>query len=274
MTKTQTPQPPLHPQGVGRWVPRCCAATLPHSGRLNHPPPAGGANRSSPDKGRLGGVAFFVIGTDTGVGKTLISCALLHGFAARGKRAVGMKPVAAGCDAGGQNDDVLQLRAAGNVAVDCAQINPYCFPHAIAPHLAAQLAGADIRFSRIIEAYRELAARADVVIVEGVGGFRVPLNAQQDSADLAQELGLAIILVVGLRLGCLNHALLTVEAINTRGLKLAGWVANHIEADMAMAEENIAALQQRIAAPLLGIVPYLQSADAHVVAESLDLALL
>ncbi len=243
MTQTQTPQPPL----------------------------SGGLHCSSLDKGRLGGVAFFVTGTDTNVGKTLISCALLHGFAAKGKRVVGMKPVAAGCDAAGQNDDVLQLRAAGNVAVSYGLINPYCFLPHIAPHIAAQLAGVEIRFSRITESYRELAAQADVVIVEGAGGFRVPLNAQQDSADLVQELGLPIILVAGIRLGCLNHALLTVEAIATRGLTLAGWVANIIEPDMAMCEENIAALQQRIAAPLLGIVPYLRHADAQVAAERLNL---
>ncbi|OFZ66170.1 MAG: dethiobiotin synthase [Betaproteobacteria bacterium RBG_16_56_24] len=219
-------------------------------------------------------MGYFVTGTDTGVGKTLISCALLHGFAARGKRVIGMKPVAAGCDAGGQNEDVLRLRAAGNVAVSCGQINPYCFQHAIAPHIAAQLAGVTIQFSRIAESYQELAALADVVIVEGVGGFRVPLDAQQDSADLVQELGLAVILVACMRLGCLNHALLTVEAIAARGLTLAGWVANIVEADMPMIEENIAALQQRIKAPLLGIVPYLQPVDARVAAARLDLGFL
>ena len=224
-------------------------------------------------------MSYFVTGTDTNVGKTLIGCALLQGFAARGKRVVGMKPVAAGCDAEGQNDDVLKLRAAGNVEAAYGQLNPYCFQPAIAPHIAAQRAGVIIQFSRIAESYKKLAAQADVVIVEGVGGFRVPLNeqqanAQQDSADLVQELDLPIILVVGIRLGCLNHALLTVEAIATRGLTLAGWVANIIEADMPMHEENIAALQQRIAAPLLGIVPYLQQADARVVATRLNLYLL
>lgn len=214
---------------------------------------------------------YFVTGTDTGVGKTVISCALLHGFAAQGKRVVGMKPIAAGCNADGQNEDVLQLRAAGNVAVGYGQINPYYFLPPIAPHIAAQRAGVIIQFSRIAASYQELAAQADVVIVEGVGGFLVPLNAQQDSADLVLELGLPIILVVVMRLGCLNHALLTVEAIAARGLTLAGWVANVIEADMASVEENVAALQQRIAAPLLGIVPYLPQADARVAAEQLHL---
>ena len=255
MTKTQPPQPPL-------------------SGGLNPPPPARGANRSSPDKGRLGGVAYFVTGTDTGVGKTLIACALLHGFAAQGKHVVGMKPIAAGCNAEEQNEDVLQLRAAGNVAVGYGQINPYLFLPAIAPHIAAQRAGVTINFLRIAQSYQELAARADVVIVEGAGGLCVPLNAQQDSAELIRELGLPIILVVGMRLGCLNHALLTVEAIAARGLTLAGWVANLIETDMPMCEENIAALRQRIAAPLLGTVPYMTRVDARVAAKRLNLELL
>jgi dethiobiotin synthetase len=217
---------------------------------------------------------YFVTGTDTGVGKTLISCALLHAFAAQGKRVAGMKPVAAGCNAKEQNEDVLQLRAAGNVAVGYGQINPYLFLPAIAPHIAAQRAGVIIQFSRIAQSYQELAAQADVVIVEGVGGLLVPLNAQQDSADLVQELGLPIILVVGVRLGCLNHALLTAEAISTRGLTMAGWVANVVDAGMTLVEENIAALQQRIAAPLLGVVPYLPQADARVAAGQLYLELL
>ena len=217
---------------------------------------------------------YFVTGTDTGIGKTLISCALLHGFAAQGKRVVGMKPVAAGCNADELHGDVMKLRAAGNVTVSDNLINPYCFLPAIAPHIAAQHAGVEILISRIAESYQALAAQADVVIVEGAGGFCVPLNESQDSADLVRELGLDIILVVGMRLGCLNHALLTVEAIAARGLTLAGWVANVIEADMMMCEQNIAALQQRIAAPLLGVVPYFQAVDARVAAERLNLTLL
>lgn len=214
---------------------------------------------------------YFVTGTDTGVGKTLISCALLQGFAAQGKRVVGMKPVAAGCDDDGQNEDVLQLRAAGNVAVGYGQINPYCFVPAIAPHLAAQRAGVIMRFSRIAASYHELAAQADVVIVEGAGGLLVPLNAQQDSADLAKELDLPVILVAGMRLGCLNHALLTVEVIAARGLALAGWVANVVDTDMASIEDNVAALRQRISAPLLGVVPFMTQPDAVAAAGYLDL---
>ncbi len=217
---------------------------------------------------------YFVTGTDTNVGKTLVSCALLHGFALQGKRVVGMKPIAAGCNADEQNEDVLQLRAASNVAVGYGQINQFLFLQAVAPHIAAQRTGVVIQFSRIAESYQELAAKADVVIVEGVGGFRVPLNAQQDSADLARDLGLPVILVVRIRLGCLNHALLTVEAIAARGLILAGWVANVIDSDISICKEDIIALQQRIAAPLLGVVPNLPLADARVAATHFDLDLL
>lgn len=217
---------------------------------------------------------YFITGTDTAVGKTLISCALLHGFAAQGKRVVGMKPVAAGCDDGDQHEDVRQLRAAGNVQAGRGQVNPYCFAQAVAPHLAAQLAGIRIDFARIAESFSELAAQADVVIVEGAGGLLVPLNAEQDGADLAGELGLPLILVVGMRLGCLNHALLTVEAIAARGLTLAGWVANVVDADMVLLDENVAALRLRISAPLLGVVPYLPQADAGVAATRLNLGLL
>lgn len=214
---------------------------------------------------------YFITGTDTDVGKTLISCALLHGFSAQGKRAVGMKPIAVGCNEREQNEDVLKLRAASNVVVGYGQINPYFFLPPIAPHIAAQRAGTIIQFSRIVASYQELAAQTDVVVVEGVGGFRVPLNALQDSADLVQELALPVIMVVGMRLGCLNHALLTAEAIATRGLTLAGWVANVIEEDVPMREENIAALQQRISAPLLGVVPYMAQPDACVAAGQLHL---
>ena len=161
---------------------------------------------------------YFITGTDTGIGKTLIACALLHAFSAQGKRVVGMKPVAAGCDDHGQNEDALKLRAASNVQATYGQINPYCFLPAVAPHIAAQQAGVEIQFARIASCYRELTAQAEVVIVEGAGGLLVPLNNTQDGADLALELGVPIILVVGIRLGCLNHALLTVAAINTRGL--------------------------------------------------------
>ncbi|MBI5429739.1 MAG: dethiobiotin synthase [Nitrosomonadales bacterium] len=219
-------------------------------------------------------MSYFVTGTDTDVGKTLVSCALLHGFAAQGRRVVGMKPVAAGCDDNEVNEDVRQLRAASNVAASVGQVNPYCFAQAIAPHLAAQFVGVIINLERIVVSFRELNGQADVVVVEGAGGFLVPLNATQDGADMAAQLGIPVILVVGMRLGCLNHALLTVEAISSRGLVLAGWVANVVDGNMAMLGENVAALRQRIAAPLLGVVPRMEEPDARVAAGCLDLGLL
>ncbi|RFC37033.1 MAG: dethiobiotin synthetase [Candidatus Nitrotoga sp. SPKER] len=221
-------------------------------------------------------MSYFITGTDTGVGKTLISCALLYAFAAQGQRVVGMKPVAVGCDDNGHNQDVKQLQAASNVLVSYGQINPYSFLDPIAPHIAAQNAGVRIDFARILTSYYELASQADVVIIEGAGGFRVPLNNKQDIADLAVQLGLSVILVVGMRLGCLNHALLTASAIEACGLKCAGWVANVLDADMLALQPNIEALQQRLAAPLLGVVPWQSQPqpDAKMMALKLKLELL
>ncbi len=217
---------------------------------------------------------YFVTGTDTGVGKTLISCALLYAFAAQGKTVAGMKPVAAGCEEDGLNEDVKSLRAATNILASLGQINPYSFLHPIAPHIAAHNAGVHINFERILESFHELVTQADVVIVEGAGGFQIPLNDTQDSADLAIALGLPVIVVVGMRLGCLNHALLTLRAINDCGLQCAGWVANVIDADMAMLDENILALQQRIKSPLLAVVQHQKNPDSRVIATQLDLNLL
>jgi dethiobiotin synthetase len=219
-------------------------------------------------------MSYFITGTDTGVGKTLVSCALLHAFAAQGRRAAGFKPVAAGCDADSRNDDAKALQAASTVPLAYEQVNPYCLRQAIGPHLAARNEGVRIELPRILAAYRELAVRCDVAIVEGVGGFRVPFNEQQDGADLARELGLPVILVVGMRLGCLNHALLTVSAISDCGLECAGWIANVVGDGMAALPENVAALRQRIAAPFLGMVRYMAEPDARIAARWLDLGLL
>lgn len=199
--------------------------------------------------------AWFIAGTDTEVGKTFSSCALLHVLKNRGIRALGMKPVAAGTDANGKNDDVEALIAASTVSAPRELINPYLFAPAIAPHIAAQESGREIDIARILDAYAALSRLADSVIVEGVGGFCVPLGARTDSADLAQQLGLPVILVVGMRLGCINHALLTQQAIAARGLSLAGWIANRIDPAMARFDENLAALDARIEAPLLGVIP-------------------
>lgn len=215
---------------------------------------------------------FFVTGTDTGVGKTLIACALLHAFAADGKSVVGMKPVAAGCQAGPGGlrcEDVENLRAAGTVAAPPELISPYAFAPPVAPHVAAVQAGETIDLSRIRGACERLGRMADIVIVEGVGGFKVPLNEAQDTADLAKLLELPVILVVGMRLGCLNHALLTVQAVGLAKLPLAGWIANRVDPGMAACEENVRALEERIAAPLLGIVDYCEAPDPVRVARSL-----
>ncbi|MCA1924714.1 MAG: dethiobiotin synthase [Thiobacillus sp.] len=199
---------------------------------------------------------LFVTGTDTGVGKTRIAAAIIRLLAARGLRAVGMKPVSAGAAPGQLNEDVVALRAASNVGASLADINPYAFDAAIAPHIAAQQAGIAIDIDLIAAAHARLAARADVVVVEGAGGWRVPLSDAADMADLAARLGGEVLLVVGMRLGCLNHAVLTAEAIRSRGLRWAGWVANCIDPQMSHVAENLASLQRRLPEPCLGVEPY------------------
>ncbi len=211
-------------------------------------------------------------GTDTGIGKTLVACALLHCCVAHGLRAVGMKPVAAGAERCGdewRNDDVEALRAAGNVDAPRDIVNPYCFAPPIAPHIAAAAEGVVIETQAIDHAYRRLKERADIVVVEGVGGFLVPLGRTLDTAALAAHLALPLILVVGMRLGCLSHALLTAEAIAARGLTLHGWVANHVDPDMACAEQNVQALAERLPAPCLGRIAY---GDRDAVAAGASLA--
>ena len=198
---------------------------------------------------------YFVTGTDTEVGKTLISCALLLHLRKSHPRVVGMKPVAAGTTPEGENEDALALRAAGSIRVPRELDNPYCLPLPMSPHLAARAAGQRIEVDVLVERYRQLAALADAVVVEGAGGFHVPLNESQTGADLAQALQLPIVLVVGLRLGCLNHALLTAEAIRARGLGIAGWVANRIDPQMQAQEDNIAYLREHLKAPLWADVP-------------------
>lgn len=199
---------------------------------------------------------YFVTGTDTGVGKTRIAVELIHALRARGLHVAGMKPVAAGHEAGALNEDVIALTQAANVEADLADVNPYAFEPPIAPHVAAAQAGVRIELEVIRAAYARLAAQADVVVVEGAGGWRVPLNDRDDMADLAQALGLPVVLVVGLRLGCLNHALLTADAIRQRGLSWGGWVGNAIDPDMACRDENIETLRSRLSGPCLGIYSY------------------
>ena len=215
---------------------------------------------------------FFIAGTDTDIGKTRVAAALLHAYAGLGYRVVGMKPVAAGAepvDGAWVNQDVAVLAAAGNVVAAQELRNPYLFREAIAPHLAAERKGVRIEIPRIRAAFDALASQADLVVVEGVGGFLVPLSNHKDAGDLAVALELPLILVVGMRLGCINHALLTRDAIAARGLKLAGWVANRIDPAMAAYDENLASLKQRLAAPLLAELPHLAPAEPQRLAHFL-----
>jgi dethiobiotin synthetase len=199
----------------------------------------------------------FITGTDTGVGKTVAAVGLLRAFAAAGMRAAGMKPVAAGIDPGsGLNADVVALLGAGNVAAPLPDVNPYAFAPAVAPHIAAQWAGAVIDLERIAAAYTRLAARADAVVVEGAGGALVPLGERCDMLDIPARLGLPVVLVVGVRLGCLNHALLSTLAIAARGLVLSGWVASRIDPAMTAGDQNVRALAGRLPAPLIADIAW------------------
>ena len=213
---------------------------------------------------------LFVTGTDTGVGKTVACVALLRALVASGVRAVGMKPVAAGVDERSSvNADVAALAAAGNVDSPLADRNPYAFFEPIAPHIAAQREGATIDLEHVAQAYARLAARADVVIVEGAGGVLVPLGPRHDMLDVPKRLALPVVLVVGVRLGCLSHALSAELAVRMRGLRLAGWIATRIDPAMAQADASVAALRERLPAPLLAD---LAGAAAPMPREALRLA--
>ena len=217
-------------------------------------------------------IGCFVTGTDTGVGKTLAACGLLHALRGHHARVVGMKPVAAGMVCiGGRwaSEDALALRAASSVEVPPELDNPVLLPDPLSPHLAAARAGVRIEVAELARRYRALAQRADAVVVEGAGGFHVPLNETDTGADLAQALGLPVVLVVGLRLGCLNHALLTAEAIRSRGLALAGWIANHIDPAMLAPVDNIDYLRKSLGAPLLAVIPHAALPDPRGLAIAL-----
>jgi len=199
--------------------------------------------------------AWFITGTDTGVGKTFVTCALLHALKSRNIKAVGMKPVASGTDENGKNEDVELITVASSITVSRELINTYLFHPPIAPHIAAAKTSVFIEIPKIISAFNALCEIATVILVEGAGGLHVPLGPREDTADLIQQLGLPVIMVVGMRLGCINHALLTEKAIRAKDLPMAGWVANCIDPEMACFEENLEALEARINAPLLGVVP-------------------
>ena len=216
---------------------------------------------------------WFVTGTDTGVGKTLVSAALLTALARTGQRVVGMKPVASGCDAtphGLRSADAEALRAAGNVLADYADINPYALAAPTAPHLAAAAAGVQIDTATIHTHYARLAAHADAVVVEGIGGWLVPISRTQTMADVVRRLELPVILVVGLRLGCLNHALLTERAITASGCRLVAWVANTLE--RSVPDGYVEALTDCLGAPCLGVIPFVTS--TAIAADSLDLCVI
>jgi dethiobiotin synthetase len=216
----------------------------------------------------------FVTGTDTGVGKSLVAAALVRAQAQAGLRVCGMKPVAAGAtlrEGQWHNEDVDQLEAEASVAAARSDVCPYLLEAALAPHIAAELAGVRIEAREILLAYARLRERAEAVVVEGVGGFRVPLGPRFDTADLASRLDLPVVLVVGLRLGCLNHAALTAEAVAARGLRLAGWVGNRIDPHMAHPERNLESLAQGLAVPFLGCIPHLARPDAAGALAHLDL---
>jgi dethiobiotin synthetase len=215
---------------------------------------------------------LFVTGTDTGVGKTRVAAVLCHALAAHGMRVAAMKPVASGCtptSEGLRNDDALALMAAMNMRAEYAEVNPYAFAPAIAPHIAAQEAGIEIDFEVLDRAHERLRLRAQVLIVEGAGGWLAPLDAGRSFADLAARWQMDVVLVVGMRLGCLNHALLTAESIERRGLRLRGWVANCIDPRFERMHENISSLQCRILAPCLGVVPFQPRPDISGLARAI-----
>ena len=216
---------------------------------------------------------FFVAGTDTGIGKTHATCALLHALRAGGLNVCGMKPVASGCAEtaeGLRNDDALALQAASSAPMPYEWINPIALRDPLSPHLAAAHEGVEIGLAPLHEAFERLRNMHDAVLVEGVGGWLVPLSRGLMTSDIARQWQLPVILVVGLRLGCLNHALLTARAIATDGCRLIGWIGNRIDPEMAAVEENLTTLRQLLPAPCLGVLPY--AVPPHLAAAELDLA--
>lgn len=221
--------------------------------------------------------AYFIAGTDTEVGKTTVSAGLLQAARREGLTTLGAKPVASGCDlvpgGGLRNSDALALMAESTLALPYEAINPFAFEPAIAPHIAASEAEVALTVQALLPPMRAVLAQAAAfTLIEGAGGWRVPLAGQDNLSDLAIALGLPVILVVGVRLGCINHAVLTAEAIARDGLVLAGWVANIIDPQTSRLEANLATLAERLPAPCIGRVPYLRDASAAAVADHLELS--
>jgi dethiobiotin synthetase len=215
--------------------------------------------------------AYFITGTDTEIGKTHATCALLGTAAQQGLRAVGLKPVAAGTDAAGHNDDVLRLMAASNVMLPERTVNPWLLSAPLSPHIAARLAGIEINTDPILSSFAAAKEAADFILLEGVGGIYAPLSDSLSQPDLIQALDIPVILVVGLRLGCLNHALLTAEAIKQHGLRFAGWIGNQIDPAFQALDDNLRTLEARLPAPCLGILPFQHSAADAALASTLSL---
>lgn len=219
---------------------------------------------------------LFVAGTDTGVGKTEISLALIKLFQAKGVRINAMKPVSSGCHISRQgilvNEDALQLQQVSTHRFDLQNINPYAFEPAIAPHIAAREANVNICLNHIKSEYYKISEQSDLVLVEGVGGWNVPLGAQKTMQDLVQALDLSVILVVGMRLGCLNHAILTYQAIINAGLSCVAWVANVTDSHMLRVKENFNYLREQLDCPCLGLIPYLDESNIKDIEAYLDLS--
>lgn len=217
--------------------------------------------------------SIYVTGTDTGIGKSVASATLLHALRARGLRAIGMKPVASGCEHtpdGWHNEDALLLQAASEPRPAYADVNPYALPNPLAPELAAADAGVTLALAPILAAHARLAAQADMVVVEGVGGWAAPLSATLDQVDLVRALDLPVLLVVGLRLGCINHARLSARAITADGACLVGWIANDIDPAMDRRDDNVRLLQARLAVPCWGRLPFSVQPDPQALAAHLD----
>ena len=211
--------------------------------------------------------SLFVTGTDTGVGKTVIACALVRGLSALGARVEVMKPVASGASRtalGLRNADALELMSAARTETPYEQVNPYCFEPAVSPHIAAEEAGIEVDIGTIVSNYRLMASRADWVVIEGAGGWLAPVSGRHTMADLALALEAPVLLVVGVRLGCLNHAQLTRDAIGARGVSFAGWIGCAAQAPMQREQQNVAALARLLKEPPLASVPHSQAPTALV----------
>ena len=221
--------------------------------------------------------SFIVSGTDTGIGKTWVTVALIRAFLDRGERVLGMKPLASGCeviDNELRNEDALLIQQAGWQAVDYSLVNPYAFKPPVSPHAAAAKEGVQVSLKTILECYEILQGQADRVIIEGVGGWRVPFSDELSLKDLVKALELPVIMVVGLKLGCINHALLTAEALDRDGIELRAWVANQLESDYLMQDATMRTLETSIPAPMLGLTPCLQTLQPDKLAEALDVDVL